>query len=60
MKQFFKKYPKAPGLWKVGDRFFLHTFKAQAQDYATRTGQQLEEVTKGGKVQPKENQTDGS
>lgn len=46
MKDFFKTYPNAKSCWKVGDRYFLHSYREQAELYAAQTGQKVEEYTK--------------
>lgn len=45
-KQFFKTYPGAIGVWKVGKRLFLHSFELQAQSYARKNGLTCEYVPK--------------
>ncbi len=44
-KQFLKQYPGAKGMWKVGDRLFLHSFEQQARDYARKMNVACEYVS---------------
>jgi hypothetical protein len=44
MKDFFKKYPEAKPLWKVGDKHFLNHARHQADVYANTMGLQVEIV----------------
>jgi len=53
MKDFFKTYPNAKSCWKVGDRYFLHSFRSQAELYAAQTGQKVEEHKKPKAAKPK-------
>ncbi len=44
-KQFFKQYPGAKGMWKAGDRLFLHSFEQQARDYARKMNATCEYIS---------------
>lgn len=57
-KEFFKKYPSAKSLWKVGDKYFLHHAKDKAELCAAHSKQKMKEVK--APKQAKNNNTNGS
>lgn len=65
VKDFFKTYPEAPGVWQAGDRLFLPSYGEQAKSYAA--GEEVEvkyitreEATKPAKGKEKEVKDDGT
>lgn len=52
-EEFFKQYPNAKPLWRVGNKTYLHHAKVKAELEAAMTGQSVEILQAAVKTVPK-------